>query len=525
MQNILTERSVISKNFECKTGKDVWRDNLRLAVFAADKIRSTLGPKGAYKLISYNRGPEQVVKVTKDPIAILDELAMLYPPATIIAEAAKMHREEAGDGVASFVVFLSALLKKADELLNMKIHPNTIVHGYYLAHRQALEIIDKYATNLDSVNSGMLDVVDCKRGLLNPQIRSMIMQAYQLASSQGQFDKDNIRFLKKPGCSREESALIKGVVLKKDKAHPNMSDRLKNLRIAISSEKPGINRLELKMRGEGPTPVKLNVKSPGQLAAYRETENQLKLEPLKRLGELKVNVLLCEQLLDADVKDRLVATGVFALERVDKNDTEAVARATGARIVGQLFDLLEQDLGLADEVFTDQIGLEKTVTIQGCSGSTFMLRGTIPQSIDELETAIRSSLTVLKLLGDDNRFLPGGGATETEIAQELKQNARAFAGREQVVIEFFAEALMEGPRCLAENYGLNSQDVMLELGRRHADGLYSYGVAEYGCEDEVCWEPVRVKRSIIRRAYEVSALMLRIDELLISKEIAKFHKK
>ncbi len=136
---------VISPNYKRTTGKDVWRENLRLAIFAADKIRSTLGPKGAYKLVSYNRGPEQVVKVTKDAIAILDELAIQYPPAVIIAESAKMQRQEAGDGVATFVVLLSALLKKADELFSMKIHANTVIHGYFLASNKALEIMEKQA--------------------------------------------------------------------------------------------------------------------------------------------------------------------------------------------------------------------------------------------------------------------------------------------------------------------------------------------------------------------------------------------
>jgi len=85
--------SIISKKIKRTTGKDVWRENLRLATFAADKVRSTLGPKGAYKLVAYNRGPEQVVKVTKDAIAILDELAIQYPPTVIVSESAKLQRE------------------------------------------------------------------------------------------------------------------------------------------------------------------------------------------------------------------------------------------------------------------------------------------------------------------------------------------------------------------------------------------------------------------------------------------------
>ena len=286
-------------------------------------------------MVTYNRGPEQVIKVTKDAIAVLDELKIQYPPATILAEAAKMQREEVGDGVATFVIFLSSLLKRAGELLALNIHPNTIIHGYYLATNKALEIIDKQAT-VSSENYDVLDVVDCKRDLLTPQIRPMVLEAYGYAWSEGRFDKNMVRFLKNPGGTTLESKLIRGVILKKEKAHPNMPNNLKNLRIAITSEKPGINRLDLKLRGEGSTPMSLNIKSVEQMAQYKETENRLKEAPLDWLQKFKVNVLLCEQPLDDGVKGKLVSLGVFALEKVDKKDTEAIAQATGAKIVGQL---------------------------------------------------------------------------------------------------------------------------------------------------------------------------------------------
>jgi chaperonin GroEL (HSP60 family) len=84
---------------------------------------------------------------------------------------------------------------------------------------------------------------------------------------------------------------------------------------------------------------------------------------------------------------------------------------------------------------------------------------------------------------------------------------------------------MDVPRCLAENYGLNATDVLIELKNRHANGLIKFGINEQSCGEMVCQEPLKAKRSVIKRAYEVSSLMLRIDELLISKEIPKFHKK
>ena len=54
----------------------------------------------------------------------------------------------------------------------------------------------------------------------------MIMQAYQLALPDGKFEKDYVSFLRKPAEASEESALIKGVMVKKEKAHPNMPDRV-----------------------------------------------------------------------------------------------------------------------------------------------------------------------------------------------------------------------------------------------------------------------------------------------------------
>ena len=216
--------------------------------------------------------------------------------------------------------------------------------------------------------------------------------------------------------------------------------------------------------------------------------------------------------------------GIFALESVDKKDTQAVSKATGAKIVGNVNELSEEDIGFAEELSTGKLELEKTVTIEGCKGATFMLRGTTPQTMDELEIAVKNSFVVLKLMGDDGRVLPGGGAVDAHIAQELKGYAREFASREQIIIEAYANALMDIPRCLAENYGLNPTDTILELKKRHADGFCNFGVDEQSCRDMVCQEPLKIKRSAIRRAYEVSMLMLRIDELLISKEIPKFHK-
>jgi chaperonin GroEL (HSP60 family) len=515
--------SIISPKIRRETGKDVWREYLRMAIFAADKVRTTLGPKGAYKLVAYNRGPEQVSKVTKDAITILEELAIQYPPAIIISEAAKQQREEAGDGVTGFVIFLSALLKKADELLTMGIHANTIIHGYHLATEKALEALEQQTIAIHQ-NTDILDVVDCQRKLLTQRIKDMIEQAYSLAISEERFEKETIRFLKKKGGNLQDSSFIKGVIIKKEKVHPNMPNQIRNLRVAITSSRLGINRSEIKMVGQGPAHIHLSIKAPEQISKFRETEYRLKTQPIEKLAKRKVTLLICEQPLDDFQKEKLFSLGIFALENVDKKDTWAVSKATGAKIVGNLSELSEDDIGFAEKLYTSSFELEKMVTIEGCKGATFILRGSSQQTIDEFETSIKNSMTILDLLRLDNRIISAGGAVETHIAEVLKNCNKEFACREQLVIEAYSSALMDVPRCLAENYGLNPTDTIIELRKLHADGFHNFGIGEKGCTELPCKEIFKVKRSVIRRAYEVSTMMLRIDELLISKEIAKFHK-
>src|SRR5260370_16299169 len=111
-----TSYPVFSKNFGRVEGKDGWRNSLEVAALVASKIASCLGPTGAYKLVTYHQGPKLVTKVTKDAVDIVDELGIQYPAIKTLAEAAKIHREEAGDGACTLLVLVSALLNAANKL-------------------------------------------------------------------------------------------------------------------------------------------------------------------------------------------------------------------------------------------------------------------------------------------------------------------------------------------------------------------------------------------------------------------------
>ncbi len=146
----------------------------------------------------------------------------------------------------------------------------------------------------------------------------------------------------------------------------------------------------------------------------------------------------------------------------------------------------------------------------------------------EFEKVVHNSVSVLKHALEDSRAVPGGGAVEMHISKELGSFALEFFGKEQLAIQSFANALEEIPRCLAQNNCLNPLDIIIELNNYHTSGLNHFGVGKDGFSDMVSMgikDLAHTKSSVIRRAYEVAKLILRIDDFIFAKEIAKVHKK
>jgi len=477
-------------------------------------------------MVTYNRGPEKIVKVTKDPVPVLEELAIQYPALAVLSEAAKMQREEIGDGVTSFVILASALLKKADELIAKKVHANIILDGYLEAAKRTLRKIETNSAALQrSDYEGLLEAVDCGRGILTKNLRRDLIEAAQSATKNGKLEKKNIRIIRKQGAETSETQLIRGITVKKAKLHRNMPNDIKQPRIAVTTGRIGLNRLEVKMRGEGPFHMKFDIQNPEQLDSCQEAEREQKNFALDRLGELKVNVLFCQQPIDTYAKCRLLDRGVLAFESVEREDCALISEATHAKMVGSLVDLRETDVGAAENLSVEKLSPDEIVTLEVPDFATLMLRGSSVQAFDELELLIQKSLTLLKTATENPYVVPSYGATEMRIAQDIKNFALHFSGKQQIAVEGFAEALVELPRCLAENNGSDPDDTVAQLRKFHDEGFSDYGITADGLCGPACHELSQVKSSVIKRAFEFVSLMLRVDEQITRKEIVKFHKK
>lgn len=130
----------------------------------------------------------------------------------------------------------------------------------------------------------------------------------------------------------------------------------------------------------------------------------------------------------------------------------------------------------------------------------------------------RSRLTTPK-----RALIAGGGAPEIEIAQALAKQALSLSGTEAICWKGFADAMEVIPTTLAENAGLNSIKVVTELRHRHAQGEKNAGVSirsggvKNNMAEEKVLQPLLVSTSAIELAAETVKLILRIDDIALSR--------
>ena len=89
-------------------------------------------------------GSNEIV-VTNDGATILKSIYLDNPAAKILVNISKVQDDEVGDGTTSVCVLASELLREAERLIEMHIHPQVIVDGYRIASQAALRALQNSA--------------------------------------------------------------------------------------------------------------------------------------------------------------------------------------------------------------------------------------------------------------------------------------------------------------------------------------------------------------------------------------------
>jgi archaeal chaperonin len=510
-------------------GRDAQKNNITAAKLISEIVRTSLGPRGMDKMLVDSLGD---VTITNDGATILKEIDVQHPAAKMMVEISKATDNEVGDGTTSVVVLAGALIEKAEDLIAKDVHPTIIVDGYRKSATKAVEILNNIAQKIDPNDKEQLNRVAktaMQTKLISKeadQVAQMVVNAILQVSELNpdgkgsRVDLDDIKVEKKAGGSLADTKMIKGIVLDKEVVHGGMPKRVEKSKIALVNSALEIEKTEFD--------AKINISSPDQMNMFLEEENRMLKSMVDKLVATGANVVICQKGIDDIAQHYLAKAGVLTVRRVKESDMTKLARATGARIVNNLEDLSDKDLGSADLVEERKVETDKWVFIEGCKhpkAVTVLIRGGSQRVIDEAERSVHDALMVTKDVIEKPAIVAGGGAPESYVAGKIRDWANTLSGREQLAAEKFAESMEVIPLTLAENAGMDPIDTITELRARQGKGskwtgvdVKSAKVADVSKLDIV--EPLSVKEQIVKSATEVASMILRIDDVIASSKSA-----
>jgi len=498
--------------------------NITAAKAVASAVRTTLGPKGMDKMLVDTIGD---VVITNDGVTILKEMDIEHPAAKMMVEIAKTQDDEVGDGTTTAVVIAGELLKRAEDLLEQDVHPTVIAQGYRQAAEKSHEILNSIAIAIKGSDSAMLrkiaeTAMTGKGAEANKEkMCELVVKAVTMvADEDGTVDKDNIKVEKKVGGSIDNSEIVEGVLVDKERVHPGMPRKVKDARILLLNAAVEFKKTEVD--------AEINITSPDQLQAFLDEEERMIKNIVDKIIESGANVLFCQKGIDDIAQHYLAKAGIFAVRRVKKSDMEKLARATGGSLISSIDAISGDELGWAGLVEEKKVSGEEMVFVVECKNPkavSIIVRGGTEHVVDEIERAVEDALRVVGVVFEDKKLVAGGGSPEIELSLRLREYAASVGGRAQLAIEAFATALEIIPRTLAENAGLDPIDMLVELRASHEKGKKTVGlnVFEGKAEDMLkagVVEPLRVKTQAIASAAEAAIMILRIDDVIAASKTA-----
>lgn len=507
---------IIDPRKEQTKGKEALSMNIAAAKAVASIVKSTLGPRGMDKMLVNPLGD---ITITNDGATILHDMSIEHPAAKMVVEVAKSLESSAGDGTTSAVVFTGTLLEKAENLIDNGVHPTVIVKGYRLAAEKAIEILEGLAVSVGEGEKEMLvkvaktSITGKASEKYNTLIAKLCVDAVLAIHERGKADLKRVILTKDIGRTIDETEFVEGIVIDKVALEKEFPLKIQNPNIALIDVSMEVAKTANK--------AKLQIKTAGEIENFVKQEDAALFEMADYVIRAGANAVFCSKGMDDKIAAYLQNRGIYATRRVKSEDMQHLADATGGRSIRNIKELTDKELGHAGILEQVRDGDQGKTYLRDCKGAksvSIVIRGETEHVVDNVERAIDDALRVVKCVVEDGKVVAGGGASEIEVALELRSYASSIGGREQMAIKAFADALDEIPRTIARNAGLDAIDSIVNLRAKHAEnknaGLnIQTGTAEDMFEKGVV-DPLRVKVDSIKAGSEAAQMILRIDDIL-----------
>ena len=506
--------------------------NLLSGTLVADLVKTCLGPRGMSKMYIDILGEDTL---TKHGGAFLRKVDVDHPAAKSVIEAVNTVDTHVGDGTSSAAILIGSLLGNAKELLNLGIPTATIVRGYEIGLDLVLDSLDeiKIKQNNDNLEKMRELLITCITGktifdLQEDQIKivDMIIEAVLDVADlkNNYFSIDDIKIEEKIG-NVTEIQLIKGTLIDKTIDSSAMPKCINDAKILLINEP--LETMKTRYESE------IEITSPKQMSQFLVQENNDLDHLVQNIVNSGANVVISRKGVNDFVQESLAKKGIISMRRVKYNDLWWLEKAVNAKTCESIEKISPHELGFARKIYEKTVGGDPMVFVEGKSPKsvTILLRANSKQYLDELHRNILNAFHVLQNFIESPFVVCGAGSVEGLLSQKIKKQSGTIDGKEQIVVEKFADSILEIPLTLARNVGMDVLDTKTCLQAKFANS--NGKIKWYGINSETrnisdmslskIIETVAVKQQIFKTAVEATNLILSVDDVFMKNIIDNTH--
>ena len=506
--------------------------NLLSGTLVADLVKTCLGPRGMSKMYIDILGEDTL---TKHGGAFLRKVDVDHPAAKSVIEAVNTVDTHVGDGTSSAAILIGSLLGNAKELLNLGIPTATIVRGYEIGLDLALDSLDeiKIKQNNDNLEKMRELLTTCITGKTifdlqedQGKIVDMIIEATLDVADlkNNHFAIDDIKIEDKIG-NVTEIQLIKGTLIDKTIDSSAMPKCINDAKILLINEP--LETMKTRYESE------IEITSPKQMSQFLVQENNELDHLVQNIVNSGANVVISRKGVNDFVQESLAKKGIISMRRVKYNDLWWLEKAVNAKTCESIEKISPHELGFARKIYEKTVGGDPMVFVEGKSPKsvTILLRANSKQYLDELHRNILNAFHILQNFIESPFVVCGAGSVEGLLSQKIKKQSGTIDGKEQIVVEKFADSILEIPLTLARNVGMDVLDTKTCLQAKFANS--NGKIKWYGINSETrnisdmslskIIETVAVKQQIFKTAVEATNLIVNVNDVFMKNIIDNTH--
>ena len=506
--------------------------NLLSGTLVADLVKTCLGPRGMSKMYIDILGEDTL---TKHGGAFLRKVDVDHPAAKSVIDAVNTVDTHVGDGTSSAAILIGSLLGNARELLNLGIPTAAIVRGYEMGLDLVLDSLDeiKIKQNNDNLEKMRELLITCITGktifdLQEDQIKivDMIIEAVLDVADlrNNYFSIDDIKIEEKIG-NVTEIQLIKGTLIDKTIDSSAMPKCINDAKILLINEP--LETMKTRYESE------IEITSPKQMSQFLVQENNDLDHLVQNIVNSGANVVISRKGINDFVQESLSKKGIISMRRVKYNDLWWLEKAVNAKTCESIEKISPHELGFARKIYEKTVGGDPMVFVEGKSPKsvTILLRANSKRYLDELHRNILNAFHVLQNFIESPFVVYGAGSVEGLLSQKIKNQSVTIDGKEQMVVEKFADSILEIPLTLARNVGMDVLDTKTCLQAKFANS--NGKIKWYGINSETrnisdmslskIIETVAVKQQIFKTAVEATNLILSVNDVFMKNIIDNTH--